>query len=388
MISLTPQEQEYIDNIVKYSWFFKKEAQILETVTGSISSVSSVIIILRSQSKLSSPYHRIMFFMSFWDAVTSAAMALTILPMPVDVIYPFEGRSYGTEGTCVAQGFTIVLGQAFTILSTCALALYYLATIRFGMTDETANRRLLPALFIIACMISIPIGITPLWLGMINPRPVDTHCMIAEYPWLCHDLEVECIGHRDGYASKLSFQGIMISIAVLVCCAFLFLTVTFLLVIMSVFRSKKEERATEQENQIEEDGDGTAFGHVSTSNIDEFDRTCRHLALKYIGAFFITWIWAVLSILLSRRASSNFRAVIDSRPFWVFLSTCRQIFHPLQGFFNAWIFIHNKISLLRNSRANQRSQSQIDGNRPMSFLSALKIVIVSPSVVPEVWYQI
>eukprot|EP01083_Nonionella_stella_P122460 368436_1 len=109
------------------NYFFTHEAQVIPTTTGTISALSSMLvisIIVRSQHldrgdiipnntnhphnhnpgvtrccrKLSSPlsmstYHLIMFFFSFWDIITSIAIALTTIPMPADIHetykYPF-----------------------------------------------------------------------------------------------------------------------------------------------------------------------------------------------------------------------------------------------------------------------------------------------------------
>jgi hypothetical protein len=51
------------------SFYFTQEASMITSCTGSISAVSSaliMVVILRSHSKLSSTYHRIIFFISFW----------------------------------------------------------------------------------------------------------------------------------------------------------------------------------------------------------------------------------------------------------------------------------------------------------------------------------
>ena len=82
------------------SFYFTKAGFIIPTVTGSISCLSSLTIIafiLRSKSN--TIYHRIMFGLSSADIITSLAIALTTLPMPKDVIYPFSGSSYVTIGT-------------------------------------------------------------------------------------------------------------------------------------------------------------------------------------------------------------------------------------------------------------------------------------------------
>jgi hypothetical protein len=60
-------------------------AALVPRFTGSLSAVSSALIIyviLRSEARLSSIYHRIMFGMSLADICGSIAMALTSLPMP------------------------------------------------------------------------------------------------------------------------------------------------------------------------------------------------------------------------------------------------------------------------------------------------------------------
>eukprot|EP00553_Chaetoceros_curvisetus_P004031 CAMPEP_0204623540 /NCGR_PEP_ID=MMETSP0717-20131115/9275_1 /ASSEMBLY_ACC=CAM_ASM_000666 /TAXON_ID=230516 /ORGANISM="Chaetoceros curvisetus" /LENGTH=81 /DNA_ID=CAMNT_0051638653 /DNA_START=52 /DNA_END=294 /DNA_ORIENTATION=- len=68
---------------------FSNEAWMIPSATGTISALSSILImsiILRSskESRFSS-YHIIMFFMSFWDTIASTAIALNTIPMPSDV---------------------------------------------------------------------------------------------------------------------------------------------------------------------------------------------------------------------------------------------------------------------------------------------------------------
>ena len=61
---------------------------VLPTVSGSISFMPSCLIMITTilRSKQNTPYHRIMFFMSFWDAIASFSVALTTLPLPSDVV--------------------------------------------------------------------------------------------------------------------------------------------------------------------------------------------------------------------------------------------------------------------------------------------------------------
>jgi hypothetical protein len=84
---------------------------IIPTITGGLSFLSSSFIMITIyRSKQNTVYHRILFFLSFWDAIVSFCIALTTLPMPKDVIYDYKGPSYGNHGTCSMQAFLIFLG--------------------------------------------------------------------------------------------------------------------------------------------------------------------------------------------------------------------------------------------------------------------------------------
>ena len=100
---------------------------VIPSVTGSISCISSLAIIyIKVRSKTNTTYHRIMFLMSFCDMLASLAIALTTIPMPKDVIYPFKGRSYGNTATCVAQGLVYITGSAIVVGMNSILNVYYL----------------------------------------------------------------------------------------------------------------------------------------------------------------------------------------------------------------------------------------------------------------------
>ena len=90
------------------SFYFTKTGIIIPTITGSVSFLSSALIILIiirtvTATHIWSPYHRIIFGLSLADCFTSLAIALTTIPMPKNVIYPFEMPSYGNILTCEVQ---------------------------------------------------------------------------------------------------------------------------------------------------------------------------------------------------------------------------------------------------------------------------------------------
>ena len=91
------------------SFYFTKTGIIIPTVTGSVSFLSSALIIfiiirtVTTSTHKWSAYYRIIFGLSIADCFTSLATALTTIPMPKDVIYPFEMPSYGNILTCEVQ---------------------------------------------------------------------------------------------------------------------------------------------------------------------------------------------------------------------------------------------------------------------------------------------
>ena len=114
---------------------------IVPRFTGSISVIASSIIIyliIRSDDKLGSVYHRIMFGMTIADVISSTAMALTSLPMPRDLTpynLPYAdvwvGTRLGNQGTCSAQGFFFNFGIIAVFVYNGMLCLYYALTIAF-----------------------------------------------------------------------------------------------------------------------------------------------------------------------------------------------------------------------------------------------------------------
>ena len=129
-------------------FYFTKAGIVIPTVTGSISFLSSIIImsfILRS--RVNSTYHRIIFCLSFFDMLTSLSIALTTIPMPRDVVYPFAGPSYGNIATCEAQGMIYMIGNGMVFCMNGTLNIYYMCTLRYKIKEETFKRRLEPALF-------------------------------------------------------------------------------------------------------------------------------------------------------------------------------------------------------------------------------------------------
>ena len=72
-----------------------------------VSACTIVIMILRSATKLTKPYRRIVFGMSLYDIVNSFAAVSSAFPSPMGSRF----MAMGNTQTCVAQGFLTQVGS-------------------------------------------------------------------------------------------------------------------------------------------------------------------------------------------------------------------------------------------------------------------------------------
>ncbi len=296
-----------------------------------------------------------MFFMSFWDLVSSLAIALATVPMPSDVheVYDFKGSAFGTASTCAIQAFVIIIGNGFTILANCVLNLYYVCTFLFGMTEEKFKKVVLPVSLVLAIAIVIPPATILLFEDLLNPVPFYPYCAVGKYPMICD--------HDSGNCALETDEKFVKNLRVFLSAGIVIILTSLILVIAAVFKTelqtnrKKASRDEEEDAGIDNDGDGD-------NNYSEYRETRETLrqAFMYIAAFLMTWGWVFLAT--THNGSDEFYNVVDK---------LKMIFQPLQGFFNAFIFVYIKVFTLR------RSDSRL------SFWNAVKRVISSPSSVPE-----
>mmetsp|Transcript_18052 Transcript_18052/g.26815 ORF Transcript_18052/g.26815 Transcript_18052/m.26815 type:complete len:510 (-) Transcript_18052:272-1801(-) len=312
------------------SFYFTKTGIIIPTVTGTISFLSSstiIYIIARSKSGIKTAYHRIILGLSIADCLTSLAVALTTIPMPKDVIYPFALASYGNVATCEAQGLIYIVGNVACFSMNGILNIYYLCSLRFNMKEHTFRNYLEIPLYIL--MLALSIGVSCgafLNQEIINPSPTDPFCVPNSYPVDCtKEDNPDCRGgggrgaFTPGYLATLSIGTST-------------LLVTMTLIIHSFYRNERKLRKSVKDKQIKEDDEELQALLFAQKTYGIITRQ----ALLYIAAFVITWIFGFFEYLLIDRGLR-------------ILSILRILLQPLQGLFNLMIFVYHKaFMLLRN----------------------------------------
>lgn len=111
------------------------------------------------------------------------------LAMPKNMIYsnifPDSWSLYGTVATCSAQGFIFMTFTFLTFACDVILCIYYLCSIKFGMSDTVFSSRLEWILYFLALLAILPITINNLVQGNYNPSPDRAWCVRKPYPYDC-----------------------------------------------------------------------------------------------------------------------------------------------------------------------------------------------------------
>jgi hypothetical protein len=330
------------------SFFFTKAGIVIPMVTGSISFLSSstiISIVLRSKSGIKTTYHRIMLGLSLADCLTSVMIALTTIPMPKDVIYPFEMPSYGNVATCEAQGLLYIIGNALCFAMNGILNIYYLCTLRFDMPEIAFRCYVEMPLYVLALVTSIAVPCaTLLQQDMVNPSPTDPFCVPHTYPVDCTKAETpECRGETHGIGGQGALHPMYLATIIV---AFFTLITTMSLIIHSFYRNERKLRKAVKDNQIEHKGEQDD----KLQYLKEAQQTSGLItrqALMYIAVFVLTWTSGFVQVLLKE---SDATKLGDPGVFW--FSVIRMFFQPLQGFFNLVIFVYHKVQTLRHADGN------------------------------------
>ncbi len=326
----------------KYGTAYLTIAGQVSTSMGAVISLLSsslvVCIICRSQRRLSTTYHRLVFLASIGNIISSTAIALTTLLMPKDVIYPYQGRSYGTTGTCEAQSFMFLFGTLVLMFSYCTLYFFYVLNLFFGVTDDTFSRKIEVICIPLVLIYSAVPPIVFHHMELLNPNPYDSFCSIGPYPLNCVDENnIDCIR---GDVRLSTLKSVHIAIASFII-GMLFFTVALSMGI--IVRGVHIKRNDSDLNVWESDGDqsqGESTNDPQEESVNHQTRRASMIknvsiqAITYMSAYILTWSCLIITFFTEDTDLVQF---------------IKMIFQPLQGFFHAIIFIYHGALRIRES---------------------------------------
>jgi hypothetical protein len=152
----------------------------IASVVGSSLIIRDLIQVRKNRSDALTTRHRLLFWMSVFDILSSSAWFLTSWPVPEHM--PDTFWNVGTTQTCSAEGFFIQLGIG-TVLYNACLALYYLLVVRYGWKDEYITKHVEPWMHFVAIGFALITSVAGLALDIYNPAGYS--CAIRAYPGFC-----------------------------------------------------------------------------------------------------------------------------------------------------------------------------------------------------------
>jgi hypothetical protein len=331
-----------ISNITRDPWE-TDYAALVPRFTGSLSAISSALIIyviMRSQTRLSSIYHRIMFGMSIADICGSIAMALTSLPMPSYMSkeeifgYHWAGTRLGNTSTCNAQGFFATFGTTSMVLFNAMLCVYYACAIAFTMKEKNIKKYVEPVLLGLPLVVGLGLAVPPLFYELYNPAISSfAWCTTFTYPLECIEYDyLECVR-----GNKIVMSTIIFILLALIPLDFFVIVISLLLVIIKVIRTERllaKMATTCNNNDSNEDMQHMRLRHGNTKAV-------LVQALCYISAFLSALVLPLFRLVgylfFGTAADASLyllHAVIDKAGL---------VLYPLQGFFNCMIFLSFKV---------------------------------------------
>jgi hypothetical protein len=273
------------------------------------SSLLIYVILVERKESFKSVYSRLILGLCTLDVLLSLSLiVMGPWAMPEEAS-SFVAGARGTFQSCEVAGF--FLNFMFgTMWYSTFLALYFMLLIFFEWKEATIARYVEPLGHFISVLFPLFLSSVAIANDYINPMDIlPGFCWLWHYPSDCHDYEeVECL--RDGDQFMALFGPVPM---------FQFLTIAIAMILITLKVCKRELRSQ-------------SYAGGSSNRLQRTKETGKQ-ALYYIGAFFLTFFPMIMMQVLY-----DYRY----RGFYFWLAVLGKFFTPLQGFFNAFIYLRKR----------------------------------------------
>ena len=291
----------------------------------------------------SSPYHRIIFGISFSDVLQSLSIALGSFAPPSNVPQALWG--IGNKSTCALDGLMFTVGSTSTALYAFFLSFFCLCKVKWSMTNDDFFKRFEWKSHAIIIMYNVIIGFLGLSKKAFNPRVSGNICVIAPLPVGCLQ-EPEIYGECDETMLKYVWILSFTCHAIVTLISLLGIITCMLMVCWHVMITTNIA------------GDRSASSIVRRCRMEIFIQ-----AGLYVFGYFLTnivvWI-EVIHLASTKEEMGNFAKLVSAATF------------PLGGLFNILIYSRPKVLLFRKRHPRY------------SWIRAFILVVKSGGVVPMV----
>ena len=328
-------------------------------IAASLSILGSVTILylLIRRRNFDSLYDRLILGISTADLVVSLTVLFNPLVLPewTDLVF-----AQGTFQTCEWAGFFLYFFLSGTVYNG-ALSAYFLLTIRYFKTEKQVSRLLEPWVHLIAFFLPLIVGTLAMVDHGYNPHALYGLCLLAAYPPDCLLNEsVECErGENDTIASLFVVAThAVFGIGGIICTWLVYWTVR-----QQTHRSHKRYLRSVLEDVST--SVGSSLFQNATSQQPTLDaakqkriRTVGMQAVLYTLAYLNGFVWVVfanvvegiytkdLAAMQSLLEDDNFQPLLYAAFFLLLLM------FPIQGFFNAIIYLRPRLLRWKDSNAD------------------------------------
>ena len=358
---------------------YKRDA-ITRTITGAISFLSSLtlmIVILRSYIGLGSPLHRLLVGLSISDMMSSFSQACGNFVAPKEFGY-YLWNARGNFASCNAQGFLYWFGAVSGAFYNWSLCFFYLAVIRFEKSDEYICKWIEPFLhaggisgsFIPALYVLAVRGYYPYGTVCVPKAAFHDGC------WFPHCLDYNGDGEIPPGGFTIPCGRLSQNDSLLIIAAYYFFIsiatpIVFIVTMTIMFRAVQaiEEKAKSY-------GRGSlrlsAASSVSSSIEEEADEVTENIGQKVKRSIssLRSSVRSSVETIFSGRRASRASTVTKNRPSNN-RTQSRAIFYRALGYVGAYIICHIPFlfDLMRNVSVGSANISFLEGSISKFFMS-------------------
>ncbi len=312
----------------------------------------------------SSPYHRIIFGISFSDTLSSLAVALGPFALPSNVAQARWG--IGNNFTCTVDGLMAVLGILNTAWYAFILSFFCLCKVKFSMTNDDFSRKFEWKLHFIIIVHNLVIIVLGLVTQVFNPLFHGNFCIISNTPTGCiqsPEIYGECDTTIFKYVPILSNMTFVFANAV--CLPGIIICMS--MVCWHAMVTTKSLRKNDKESIVDIGNQEDTLVQIAKRSAASIVRRCRMEFFIQAGLYVLGYMLTNTFVLIT-----HIHFMVSNQEVGDVFNFIAAATFPLAGLFNILIYTRPKVVMFRKQHPRY------------SWMRALVLVVKSGGVVPMV----
>ena len=314
---------------------------------------STIVYKVITNFRRSKPYDRLLLGLSSCDIVASMTYMLSPFLLPQQTSH--RVWAVGNDMSCTMLGFFTQFSFS-AIWYNCMLSFYYLLTVRFGIRRQTFADRIEPWMHFATLLFNISTSSYGAVIGLFGELGLNIGCWVSSYPPDCVETGEPCIGYKYGWVmAGLPFIVALFAIPINNLIVYCHVRKRLR---MSTTRTSTTATSTATNNN-NNSSNRLAMIHEQQQQERERMLQLRHDAqirevasqgVLYVGTFMFCMLPALLVRVLE---AEPVLLTGEDEPEYFWLLSLNNIFLPLQGFLNMFVYTRPNYLRLRGAYPNQ-----------------------------------